>query len=336
MQPQPASENAKTTAGMRSPAMLVADVGGTRARFALLDDDGAPQHLRILAVEDHAGPVEAIQAYLDELRGAPLHAAAIALAAPVDQQVVRLTNAPWVFARAEIVRRLGLARLLLVNDFAALALALPHLAAADIRQVGGGAPIERATKAVLGPGTGLGVSGVCSAHGRWVALSGEGGHCSLAAADAREAAIIALAWREFGHVSAERLLSGSGLPLLNRLVAEVDGRPHEVLPNPELVARARAGTDEQCCAVMSTFCAMLGSFAGNLALTLGASGGVYLGGGIIPRLGDFFDRSDFRSRFAAKGRFAAYLAAIPTYVVLSPAPALLGAAHALAESEGCS
>lgn len=336
MNPLPASGTTTPTGVMPSPAMLVADVGGTRARFAVLDAAGAPQQLRVLAVADHAGPVEAIRAYLDELGAIPLRAAAIALAAPVDQEVIRLTNAPWVFARAEIARRLGLARLLLLNDFAALALALPQLAPADLQQVGSGAPVEHAPKAVLGPGTGLGVSGVCRARGHWVALSGEGGHCSLAAADAREAAIIALAWREFGHVSAERLLSGTGLPLLNRLVAEVDGRPYEALPNPEIVARAVAGTDAQCCAVLSTFCAMLGSFAGNLALTLGARGGVYLGGGIIPRLGDFFERSDFRSRFEAKGRFAAYLAAIPTYVVLSPAPALLGAAHALAESEGCS
>jgi glucokinase len=316
--------------------MLVADVGGTRARFALLDDGGALQQLRVLAVEDFAGPVEAIRAYLDELGGVSLRAAAIALAAPVHEEVVRLTNAPWVFSRAEISRRLGLERLLLLNDFAALALSLPHLGATDVRQVGSGASVELAAKAVLGPGTGLGVAGTCFARGQWVALSGEGGHCSLAPADAREAAIIARAWREFDHVSAERLLSGSGLPLLHRLVAEVDGRPHEALSNPEIVARALAGDDPQCCAVLATFCAMLGSLAGNLALTLGARGGVYLGGGIIPRLGDFFDRSDFRSRFAAKGRFAAYLAAIPTYVILSPAPALLGAAHALAESEGCS
>ncbi len=316
--------------------MLVADIGGTRARFAVLDDGGALQQLRVLAVEDFAGPVEAIRAYLDELGGIPLRAAAIALAAPVHEAVVRLTNAPWVFSRAEIVRQLGLERLLLLNDFAALALALPSLAPADVRQVGTGAAVDCATRAVLGPGTGLGVSGVCFARGHWVGLSGEGGHCTLAPADAREAEIIALARHEFGHVSAERLLSGSGLPLLDRLVAKVDGRPHEALSTPEIVARAVVGDDPQCRAALATFCAMLGSLAGNLALTLGARGGVYLGGGIIPRLGDFFDRSDFRSRFEAKGRFAAYLAAIPTYVVLSPAPALLGAAHALAESEGCS
>lgn len=315
--------------------MLVADIGGTRARFALLDESGAPDRVRILAVADFSGPAAAIQAYLTEVGGPALQAAAIALAGPVQNEVVRLTNGAWTFARADLMAELGLSRLLLLNDFTALALSLPQLAAADLRQVGGGVPVERAPKAVLGPGTGLGVSGVLFDRGHWLALTGEGGHCSLAAADARESTILALARREFEHVSAERLLSGSGLPLLYRLVAEVDGRRGEPLSTAEIVARAITGNDVQCRAVIDTFCAMLGSVAGNLALTLGAQGGVYVGGGIIPRLGDIFDRSPFRARFEAKGRFAAYLAAIPTYLMLSPTPALLGAAHALADSEGC-
>ena len=314
-------------------ARLVADIGGTRARFALLDEQGAPQQVQILAVADFAGPVEAIEAYLDEVGCYGLQAAAIALAAPVDEQEIRLTNAAWTFARSEMKSRLGLARLLLLNDFTALALALPHLAASELRQVGGGKGVALAARAVLGPGTGLGVSGVVFDRGRWLALAGEGGHCSLAPADGRESAILALAWRELQHVSAERLLSGSGLPLLHRLVAEVDGRACVALTPAEIVAQALANDDVQCRAVIDTFCAMLGSMAGNLALTLGARGGVYIGGGIIPRLGELFDRSPFRARFETKGRFAAYLAAIPTYVMLAPTPALLGAAHALAESE---
>jgi glucokinase len=320
---------------MKAPATLVADIGGTRARFALLDDSGLPDQVRILSVGDFAGPLEAIQAYLGELGWPVLRAAAIALAGPVHHDEFQLTNAPWTFSRARLKSGLGLQRLLLLNDFTALALSLPHLSVADQRQVGPGVPVELAPKAVLGPGTGLGVSGVLHDRGRWLALTGEGGHCSLAPADEREAAILALAWRELGHVSAERLLSGSGLPLLHRLVAAVDGRHAASLATAEIVARARTGDDIQCRVVIDTFCAMLGSLAGNLALTLGAQGGVYVGGGIIPRLGEIFDRSAFRPRFEAKGRFASYLAAIPTYVMLSPTPALLGAAHALAESEDC-
>jgi glucokinase len=320
---------------MSATAMLVADIGGTRARFALLDERGAPGLVRILAVTDFAGPVEAIQAYLAALGGRAVHSAALALAAPVDGPVIRLTNAAWTFAREDLKVRLGLQRVLLLNDFTALALSLPHLGADDLRQVGSGIAVERAAKAVLGPGTGLGVSGLLFDRGRWLALSGEGGHCSLAATDEREAAILALAWRELKHVSAERLLSGSGLPLLHRLVAAVDGRHSEVLTTAEIVSRAVASDDVQCRAVIDTFCALLGATAGNLALTLGARGGVYVGGGIIPRLGELFDHSPFRARFEAKGRFSSYLATIPTYVMLSPTPALLGAAHALSESEDC-
>ncbi|MEF8730898.1 MAG: glucokinase [Candidatus Accumulibacter meliphilus] len=327
--PSPSPSPAATA----STALLVADIGGTRARFALLDESGAPQQVRILAVADFAGPIEAIEAYLAEVACPGLRAAAIALAAPVHEPVIRLTNAAWTFSRDEIQSRLGLHRLLLLNDFTALALSLPRLAASDLRQVGGGRSVALAAKAVLGPGTGLGVSGLLCDRGHWLALSGEGGHCSLAPADGREAAILGLAWRELQHVSAERLLSGSGLPLLNHLVAEVDGRASETLSTVEIVTRALANQDVQCSAVLDTFCAMLGSLAGNLALTLGAQGGVYIGGGIIPRLGERFERSPFRARFETKGRFAAYLAAIPTYVMLSPTPALLGAAHALADSE---
>jgi glucokinase len=204
---------------MSAEGMLVADIGGTRARFALLDQTGSPNLVRIFTVSDFPGPVEAIQTYLDEVGAPALQAAAIALAAPIHGEVVRLTNAAWSFSRDQLKSRLGLRRLLLLNDFTALALSLPHLGSADLRQVGAGTSVELAAKAVLGPGTGLGVSGVLFHRGCWLALSGEGGHCSLAPTDARESAILALAWRELGHVSAERLLSGSGLPLLNRLVA---------------------------------------------------------------------------------------------------------------------
>ncbi len=322
---------------MKAPARLVADIGGTHARFALLDRQGVPSALRVLAVAEHAGPVEAIGAYLADVGQPCLSAAALAIAATVvDESVadnaVRLTNAGWVFSRTEIRRRLGLTQLLLLNDFTALALSLPHLAAGDLRQVGPGAALPLAPKAVLGPGTGLGVSGLLAERGRWLPLSGEGGHVSLAPADAREAAILALAWREMPHVSAERLVSGSGLPLLHRLVAEVDEGVYRELPAAGIVAEALAG-DALCRAVIDTFCALLGTLAGNLALTLGAQGGVYLGGGIVPRLGTLFDDSPFRRRFEAKGRFGPYLAAIPTYVMLCPAPALTGAACALAEAE---
>ena len=319
---------------MNLASYLVADIGGTHARFALLDEQGAPSAVRILAVADHAGPIEAIEHYLAEVGQPRLSAAALAIAATVGDDPIRLTNGPWTFSRAAIEHRLGLSRLVLLNDFTALALALPHLAADELQQVGGGTPLSGAPKAVLGPGTGLGVSGLLTVDGRWRALAGEGGHVSLAPVDAREAAILALAWREMPHVSAERLISGSGLPLLHRLVAEVDGRAdtYQAWSTAKIVAHAQAG-QALCLATIETFCAMLGTLAGNLALTLGAQGGVYIGGGIVPRLGSLFEHSAFRVRFESKGRFASYLATIPTYVMLSAAPALRGAASALLEGE---
>jgi glucokinase len=323
-------------------AWLVGDIGGTHARFALVAGassiDAPTLHCeRTLAVAEYAGPEEAIAAYLAALGRPPaLAAAALALAAPVrdDMAHVALTNAAWSFGRQALASRFGLRRLVLLNDFSALALALPYLRAGDLRQVGGDEPLATAAKAVLGPGTGLGVSGLLLNRGRWSALASEGGHVSLAPADAREAAILALAWREHRHVSAERLVSGSGLPLLHRLVAEVDGFAYQTLSTQEIVERGVSGQDAACTQVVDTFCALLGTLAGNLALTLGAQGGVYVGGGIVPRLGRRFDASPFRKRFEAKGRFTDYLAAIPAYVILSPAaPALLGAAGALAAGE---
>lgn len=314
---------------MATPVSLVADIGGTNARFAIVEADGSLGAEVVLRVAEHATPLAAIDAYLGGIGRPRLEAAALAIAAPVDGDSVRLTNAGWTFARSAMRAQLGLSRLIFLNDFAAQALSLPHLAAGDLRQVGGGAAEPLAPKAVLGPGTGLGMSGLIKDQGRWLPLVGEGGHCSLAPAEAREAAILALAWREFPHVSAERLISGTGLPLLHRLVAAVDGLAAEPLTAAQIAAGALAGNDRACVATVETFCALLGGIAGDLALTLGARGGVYIGGGVVPRLGDLFYRSAFRRRFEAKGRFAAYLAAIPAYVILCPTPALRGAAQAL-------
>lgn len=313
-----------------APRGLVADIGGTRARFALVDGAGrlgAPVEYELAA---HAEPLAAIRAYLSGQGDPRLDDAVLAIAAPIgDGEVVRLTNADWTFDRAALQAALGLRELRLINDFAALALALPVLADAELRQLGGGAARPGAPKALLGPGTGLGVSGLLASGGKWLPLAGEGGHVTLAAADEREAAILALARREHAHVSAERLVSGSGLPLLHRLVVRVDGRAAtDALDTPAIVAGALAG-DASCRATIDVFCGFLGSVAGNLVLTLGAQGGLYLGGGIVPRLRELVDASPFRLRFEAKGRYKDFLADVPAYVILATSPALRGAAQML-------
>ena len=316
----------------RPATALVADIGGSSARLALVDAAGVVGPETVFEVAAHPGPLAAIKSYLHHCGHPRIDRAVLAVAAPVgDGERVTLTNAAWSFDRAELMSGLGFSELSLINDFTALALSLPVLPASELRQLGGGLPAPVAPKALIGPGTGLGVSGLLPANGDWLPLSGEGGHVTLAASDMREAEIIALARREYPHVSAERLVSGSGLPLLHRLVCAVDRREHQPLAAPAIVAGALAG-DPACRATLDVFCAFLGSLAGNLVLTLGARGGLYLGGGILPRLGGLLDASPFRQRFEAKGRFAGFLANVPAYVILAPAPALLGAAQLLSRT----
>lgn len=188
--------------------------------------------------------------------------------------------------------------------------------------------------AVIGPGTGLGVGGVVETRAGWVALPGEGGHATLMAADDHEAAIIAAARQEHGHVSAERLLSGIGLPTLHAAVAKVAGVSAQRSTAEAIIDGAVTGRDALAVQTIDVFCGLLGSFAGNLALTLGARGGVYVGGGIVPRLGNMFFSSRFRERFESKGRFTSYVRAIPTALITDTHAALAGAAFALAQHRG--
>jgi glucokinase len=244
-----------------------------------------------------------------------------------------MTNRDWSFSINDLQRHLGLERLVVLNDFSALALAIPTLAPEELQRVGGGEAICDATVALLGPGTGLGVSGLVRANGLSMPIAGEGGHASLSAAESTEERVISILRSGFEHVSAERVLSGAGLVNLYRATCEIAGRPPQALSASDVTARALTGGDAECRAAVEFFFAFLGNFAGNLALTLGALGGVYIGGGIVPRLGDWIARSSFRERFERKGRFAPYLAKVPTWVITaSVAPALRGANRALDES----
>jgi glucokinase len=256
------------------------------------------------------------------------------VATAVGDDRVTLTNSGWSFSRDGARAGLGLDRLEVLNDFEALALALPCLKPTQLRPVGRtGTPAPGGAMAVVGPGTGLGVAGIVPHGGRWVALPGEGGHATLAPADEFESAVLAAARREFEHVSAERLLSGIGLPVLHRAVAAVEGVAADAVDAERIVERGLAGTDARCSLTLDLFCAMLGGFAGNVALTVGARGGLYVGGGIVPRLGERFFVSRFRERFEAKGRFRPYLQAIPTFLITDTLVALTGAGAALAQAD---
>ncbi len=311
---------------------LVGDIGGTNARFALAGPDGRVYAEQVLPVADYPDIVAAITTYLRQCPAPLPTQAALAMAMPILGDRVKMTNNErWSFSIEATRRILGLERLLLLNDFTALALALPHLPTAGVRQVGGGVAVAGETIGLIGPGTGLGVSGLVWARGHWTPLRSEGGHATFAPSSELEWAIACRLEQDYGHVSWERLLSGPGLVNLYRVLAERAAVPPRDLTPAQITAQALSGECPLCVQAVEVFCAALGTAAGNLAVILGALGGVYIGGGIVPRLGMLFERSAFRARFEAKGRFSAYLAGIPTYVITAKHPALRGAAAALAD-----
>ncbi|NRR33746.1 glucokinase, partial [Oxalobacteraceae bacterium] len=245
--------------------------------------------------------------------------------------MVRMTNHHWEFSIAALRRECGFDNLVVVNDFTALARSLPLLSDAQKHPVGGGTVVPGSTIGLIGAGTGLGVSGLVPSASGWTALLSEGGHVSFSPMNETEVAILRFAWREFAHVSAERLLSGVGIELIYRALADHTDMPSEAIGAPEIVRRALAGECTLCDEVVEAFCCMLGTIAGNVAVTLGAQGGIYIGGGIVPRLGQRFDNSGFRARFEQKGRFASYLAQVPTFVITAQYPAFVGVSAILSE-----
>lgn len=320
---------------------LLADIGGTNARFALETGPGQIGHVIVLSCADYPSLTHALGAYLalpDVAAGggALMRDAGIAIANPVDGDWVRMTNHHWEFSIDAMRAECGLRTLSVVNDFTALARALPLLSGAEKCQIGGGVARELGAMGLIGPGTGLGVSGLIASKDGWVALQSEGGHVSFSPVDDTEIAILQFAQTEFSHVSAERLLSGAGIELIYRALAQRAGVTAAALSAPDIMRRALAGESALCDQVIETFCKMLGTVAGNLAVTLGADGGIYIGGGIVPRMGERFARSGFRARFEQKGRLGAYLALVPTYVVQARYPALIGISAILSETLACS
>lgn len=309
---------------------LLADVGGTNVRFAL---ETAPRRFEAVAVypsADHVSLQVAVQTYLasaaaQSLKAGAIGHAAIAIANPIDGDQVRMTNHHWSFSIAELRAELKLDTLLVVNDFTALAMALPYLEKSQRTQIGGGVELPGRTLGLIGPGTGLGVSGIIPINGGWVALASEGGHATFSPADEIEIGILQSLWRQQGHVSAERLLSGIGLESIYRALTD------QTLGAADITQRALTGASADCAKAVACFCAVLGTVAGNVALTLGATGGMYIGGGIVPRLGPLFHQSSFRARFEAKGRLSGYMARIPTFLITEEYPAFLGVAAMLAD-----
>lgn len=307
-----------------SDAALLADIGATNARFGLLV--GAEVRTsKTYAVADYASPVEAARAFLaGPAAGSRPKRAFMAAAGPVVKGRIALTNASWTVDPDRIGRGLDMTDVRVLNDFEALGWSLPALQANDLFPLGTGGSSERGTMAVMGPGTGFGLSALVHGRNSEAVLVTEGGHATLPSESRREDAIILALRSQLHHVSIERVLSGSGLVNLYHAIALVDGRTVAERDSAEIVSHAVKGDCAVSRETLDLFCAFLGSVAGDVALTLGAQGGLFIGGGIAPRFTDFLQRSAFRERFEAKGRMSTYLSRIPTAVIVHPMPAFVG------------
>ena len=308
---------------------LLADIGGTKARFAIETAPGKFGAIHVLACANYGDISAAIKAYLDlptaiEAGSKNIKKAGIAIANPVDDDIVKMTNHHWTFSIEEVKREFNFSVFVVVNDFNALAMALPFLNHTQKYQVGQGETDPDGVIGVLGAGTGLGVSGLVPTEHSWIALDSEGGHASFSPINEREVHILQFGLKIYDHVSMERLLSGSGLKLIYLALAEQSHVAPDNIEAPDILERGLSGHCSICREVLTTFCEILGTAAGNLALTLGTKGGIYIGGGIVPRLGEFFYLSPFRQRFERKGRFTTYLQQIPTFVIVEAFPTFIG------------
>ncbi len=304
---------------------LVADVGGTNIRVALIDlDSGKQGQVYTYLCKEFATLGDAIRQFLQEVNR-QVHHACIDVACPVDEDHIELTNNHWAFSIRELRRELDLESLHVINDYTAIAMAIPGLGLDQKIKIGDGESLEKMPIAVCGPGTGLGVAFLKNYENQWVCLEGEGGHVDFAPHNEMEIFLLNRLLQSYTHVSSERFITGPGLVNIYQSVKEYFKEEAEDLTPAEISAKAVTGEDYRCRESLQIFCELLGSFAGNLALTIWASGGVYIAGGIAPRIVDFIKESGFRNRFEEKGRFKEKIKKIPTYIVTESQPGLLGA-----------
>jgi glucokinase len=304
--------------------VLLGDIGATNARFAVLAD-GVLGSVKWIEVARYPQFDDALEEFLQErFRERPVVHALLAVAGLVKDERCSFTNCSWTIDGREVRNRYEFHTVRIINDFEATALSLPHLKEQDVRSLGGGRAVSGAPMAVLGPGSGLGVAGLAWDGALRMVVASEGGHATLPAASVREDAVLDRLRRRFGHVSAERVLSGPGLENLYQAIAALDGIDAPLRSAADITNAALQGTCPTSRASLDMFCAMLGGFAGNVALTYGARGGVYIAGGIAPRILDYLANSEFRRRFEQKGRLHSYLEAIPSRVIVHPAATFVG------------
>ncbi|MEN4977614.1 glucokinase [Erwinia billingiae] len=313
---------------------LVGDVGGTNARLALCEvENGALSQAKTFSTADYDSLEAVIRFYLDEQKQ-EITDGCIAIACPITDDWVEMTNHDWAFSTSKMKANLGFDHLEIINDFTAVSMAIPMLSADDVMQFGGGKAVNDKPVAVYGAGTGLGVAHLVHVDKRWVSLPGEGGHVDFAANSEEEDLILEVLRAELGHVSAERVLSGAGLVNLYRAIVKSDDRVPENLKPKDVSQRALDDSCTDCRRALAMFCVIMGRFGGNLALNLGTFGGVYIAGGIVPRFLEFFKSSGFRAAFEDKGRFKDYVQNIPVFLITHDQPGLLGAGAHLRQTLG--
>jgi glucokinase len=322
-------QSLKSRTDARYP-LLVADIGGTNVRFGWVSHiDDAINRVECYRCADYAKPEDAALEYLrSHHENARPVSVSIGVASVISSGVVKLTNSNWALDRVSFASAVGARRIDLFNDFEAIALGLPFLTPADYRAIDANRPDRLQPMGVVGAGTGLGVAGVLPVRDlayTWQTVCGEGGHTTLAATNDFQAEVLRVARTLYPHVSAERLVSGLGLPTLRSAVAAVEGfNAKDVLTAEEIGDLGASRQDALCIRTLDTFAGFMGIVAGNLALTLGARGGVFIAGGIVPKIADFFATSSFREHFTAKGRYVDYLKAIATPIITAPYPGLDG------------
>ncbi|MCP1440185.1 glucokinase [Erwinia persicina] len=313
---------------------LVGDVGGTNARLALCEvENGAISQAKTFSTADYDSLEAVIRFYLAEQQQ-DVTDGCIAIACPITDDWVDMTNHDWAFSTSKMKANLGFDHLEIINDFTAVSMAIPMLTEQDVMQFGGTTPVKDKPVAVYGAGTGLGVAHLVHVDKRWVSLPGEGGHVDFAANSEEEDLILEVLREELGHVSAERVLSGAGLVNLYRAIVKADNRVPENLKPKDVSQRALDDSCTDCRRALAMFCVIMGRFGGNLALTMGTFGGVYIAGGIVPRFLEFFKASGFRAAFEDKGRFKDYVQNIPVYLITHEKPGLLGAGAHLRQTLG--
>lgn len=311
---------------------ILADIGATNARFCFLSEQGEFEHVHISPCKDFMSFSEAFDTYVQQNKAlSNVKTVSLAVAAPITGDHIDMTNHPWFFSIKRVQAKLYLKTLSAINDFTAVAQSIPSLCSDDYQEIGlSQDKMPDWPMAVIGPGTGLGVSGLApKGDGTYFPLKSEGGHVTLAASNEWEGDVIRLLRQKFGHVSAERVLSGQGIVNLYEAISMLHNKEHHVLTPQQITHRAEKRLDTMAERTMEAFCDMLATVAGNLVLSLGALGGVYLAGGILPKMIDFFDKDRFYRRFTDKGRYAEYLSHVPIRLITHPYPAFLGLRTAL-------